>query len=203
MTISANRFLTLEEMTENAEYIMGYLLGKNWTKESVSGLLGNLQTESTINPGIWQGLNSYESTPYITVAGAGYGLVQWTPFNKYTVWARDNGMDYKAMDSQLARIEFEVANNLQWFGGYSGEMTFHEFTQSTETPEFLAEVFIKTYEHPADPDQPARGTQARYWYENLTGEPTDPTEPPPPNDGNEIYHMLLAGTFPGWNVRLS
>lgn len=188
MTISANRFLTLEEMTINAEYIMGQLLGRGWTRNAISGLLGNLQTESSINPGIWQSLESYDHDPYSTVAGAGYGLVQWTPFNKYTIWARDNGFDYKEMDAQLSRINYEVDNNLQWFGGYSDEMTFLEFTQSLDTPEYLAEVFIKTYEHPADPDQPIRGTQARYWYDNLSGIITAP----PTVTNNEIFHLWLS-----------
>lgn len=205
MTISANRFLTLEEMTVNAAYIMGYLLGRNWTKESVSGLLGNLQTESSINPGIWQGLKSYDSTPFDTVPGQGYGLVQWTPFNKYTIWAAERQMDYKAMDSQLARIEYEVENNLQWFGGMSAEMNFKQFTQSTKTPEYLAEVFIRTYEHPKYPDQPARGTQARYWYETLTGDPSDPGDPPPNTAENSIFHLLLSGSLRAWTpgVRLT
>jgi hypothetical protein len=189
MTISANRFLTLDEMKINAEYIMGHLLGRGWSKNAISGLLGNLQSESTINPGIWQSLESYEHDPYITVQGQGYGLVQWTPFNKYTIWARDNGLDYRSMDAQLSRINYEVDNNLQWFGGYSDEMTFKEFSQSTETPEYLADVFIKTYEHPADPDQPIRGTQARYWYETLTGV----ILPPDANDLNDkIFHLWLS-----------
>jgi hypothetical protein len=197
MTISKNAFLTMEEMTENAEYIMAQLLASGWTKQAISGLLGNLQTESTINPGIWQGLNSYDSDPYITVQGAGYGLTQWTPFSKYTTWARDNGMDYKAMDSQLARIQYEVDNNLQWFGGVSSTMTFKQFTLSTDTPENLAQAFLHTYEHPADPDQPARSTQARYWFDNLSGTAVGPT--PPPNDGIEFYAMQLAGTLRGWS----
>jgi murein DD-endopeptidase MepM/ murein hydrolase activator NlpD len=170
MTVSGNRFLTLEEMTINAEYILDYLGSRGWTKNAVCGLLGNLQTESSINSGIWQSLISYDHDPYITVEGHGYGLVQWTPFNKYTVWARDNGLTYSDMDTQLQRIQYEVDNNLQWFGGYSDVMTFQQFTQSLETPEYLAEVFIKTYEHPADPEQPIRGTQARYWFDTLTGE---------------------------------
>jgi hypothetical protein len=188
MTISANRFLTMDEMKINAEYIMGQLLGRGWTKNAISGLLGNLQTESTINPGIWQGLNSYDHDPYSTVSGAGYGLVQWTPFNKFTIWARDNGLDYRTMDAQLSRINYEVDNNLQWFGGYSSDMTFKEFSQSTESPEFLAEVFIKTYEHPADPDQPIRGTQARYWFDYLGGV----IVLPPTSQENNIFHLWLS-----------
>jgi hypothetical protein len=199
-----NRFLSLEEMTPNAQYIMDYLTSRGWTRQSVAGMLGNMQTESTINPQIWQGLHSYASTPYVTVQGQGYGLVQWTPFNKYTIWARDNGYPYSWMDSQLKRIEYEVANNIQWFGGYSGEMSFAEFTQSVETPTYLAQVFISTYEHPADPIQPSRGTQAEYWYSTLLdhgGEPPPPPEQendPPINMMNNLYPLLLSDALNGW-----
>lgn len=199
MTVSKNAYLTLAEMTENAENILGSLLAKNWTRNAICGILGNMQTESTINPGIWQGLHSYDDRPYDTVPGAGYGLVQWTPFNKFTVWARDNGMDYKSMEAQLARIQYEVDNNLQWFGGFSSTMTFAEFTKSTETPEYLADVFIKTYEHPADPNQPARQTQARYWWDNLsgTGIITPGAGGGAVPDKNKIYHLWLSHALPG------
>jgi hypothetical protein len=163
MVYSKNGYLNLEEMTVNAQYILNYLSGKGWTKNAICGFLGNLQSESTINPGIWEGLQAGNTS-------VGYGLVQWTPASKYIDWANGMGLSYPEMDSQLQRIEYEVENNIQWFGGYSDQMTFKQFTQSNETPEFLADVFIKTYEHPADPDQPIRGTQARYWFDHLDGE---------------------------------
>jgi hypothetical protein len=97
--------------------------------------------------------------------------VQWTPATKYFDWASANGLPDN-IDTQLKRIEYEVQNNLQWFGGMSSSMTFAQFTKSTLTPTYLAEVFIRTYEHPQDPDQPDRGTQAEYWFNNLTGETT-------------------------------
>jgi hypothetical protein len=163
MVYSANRYLTLAEMTVNAQYILNYLLSKGWTKNAVCGMLGNMQTESTINPGIWEGLDANNLS-------RGYGLVQWTPASKYIDWATANGLQSDNIDSQLKRIEYEVSTNTQWFGGYSSTMSFYQFTQSMETPEYLADVFIRTYEHPANPDQPIRGTQARYWFDNLTGD---------------------------------
>jgi hypothetical protein len=188
--VSGNRYLSMSEMTENAEYVLSYLTGLGWTKNAISGLLGNLQTESNINPGIWEGLN------YGNMSG-GYGLVQWTPATKYIDWANSRGLSYPEMDSQLQRIQYEVDNNLQWFGGYSDIMTFQEFTQSTETPEYLAEVFIRTYEHPADPDQPVRGTQARYWFDNLEGGVIIDPGPDPGGVDDEIYHLWLSGALKG------
>lgn len=53
---SGNFYLNMPQMTENAKHIMSYLLDKGWTKNAICGMLGNMQTESTINPGIWQSL---------------------------------------------------------------------------------------------------------------------------------------------------
>jgi hypothetical protein len=162
MVYSANRFLTKEEMTVNAQYIMSYLTSRGWTRNAVAGMLGNMETESTINPGIWQSLQEGNMS-------GGYGLVQWTPASKYTNWADSRGLPWGGMGSQLQRIEYEVANNIQWISTSSYPLTFSQFKKSTESPEYLASAFITNYERPADPVQPIRSTQARYWYDNLDG----------------------------------
>ena len=51
--ISSNAYLTVAQMTGNAQYILNYLMARGWTKEAVCAMLGNMQSESTINPGIW------------------------------------------------------------------------------------------------------------------------------------------------------
>jgi hypothetical protein len=163
LVYSANRYLTKEEMTVNAQYIMDDLLSKGWTKNSVAGMLGNMETESTINPGIWQSLDENNMS-------VGFGLVQWTPASKYTDWADANGYAWGDISGQLARLQYEIDNNIQWISTTEYPMTFAEFKVSTETPEYLADVFITNYERPADPNQPIRGTQARYWFDNLTGD---------------------------------
>jgi len=162
VTYSGNRFLNRKEMTVNAQYIMNYLTGKGWTKNAVAGMLGNMETESTINPGIWQSLQSGNLS-------GGYGLVQWTPATKYINWAKANGLDYTKIDSQLKRIIYEVNNNVQWINIQSG-MTFKQFTKSTESAYQLGMYFLSDYERPAESNQPARGTQAEYWFDTLTGD---------------------------------
>lgn len=204
MVVSKNAFLTLEEMTENAEHILSVQLQGGWTRNAICGILGNMQTESTINPGIWQNLISYDHDPYIYVASHGYGLVQWTPFNKYTVWARDSGLDYRLMNSQLARIDYEIANNIQWIPTSEFPYTFEEFKNSTSNPEDLAEWFLINYERPADQGTEQRNrrrTQARYWWDNLSGTGTeDPGEPDPTTPGvnDKLIHLLLSGALTGW-----
>jgi len=162
MVYSANRWLTSAEMKVNAEYIYTFLTANDWTKNAICGVLGNMQSESTINPGIWQGLEEGNLT-------GGFGLVQWTPATKYLNWCTANNLIYDEMDSNLRRILYEVENNLQWV---HPTMTFLEFTQSTETPYTLAMLFLAHYERPANPDQPWRGEQAEYWNLNLGDIPT-------------------------------
>lgn len=154
--ITSNNYLDLASMTLNALYVSNHLLTSGWTKEAIAGLLGNVQTESTINPGLW------ENRDFGNMSN-GYGLVQWTPATKYINWANARGYDITGMDGQLARIDWEVENNEQW--AYHPTWTFYDYTQSDSPPYDLAMLFLKHYERPLEPNQPLRGTQAEMWYE--------------------------------------
>ena len=162
MTVCKNSYLTRNEMTVNAQYILNYLTNRGWSKNAICGMLGNMETESTINPCIWQNLDSGNMN-------VGFGLVQWTPASKYINWCNDRGLEYANINSNLMRIEYEVENNLQWIPTTQYPMTFQEFKTSSHTPVYLADVFLKNYERPANPNQPNRGTQAQYWFDNLVG----------------------------------
>lgn len=167
--VTGNRYLTQSEMETNATHIWNYLGSRGWSKNAVAGMLGNMQSESTINPGIWEGLNAG--------VGPGYGLVQWTPFTKYTEWCTAKGIEKSSMDSALMRIEYELANGLQYYATDDYPLSFAEFKTSTASPEYLAMAFLNNYERPADPIQPQRATQARAWYDFLDGEPVTPDTP--------------------------
>ena len=159
--INENRYLSVDEMYNNALYIASYFFRKGWTLEAISGMLGNMQTESNMNPGIWESLDSGNTA-------RGFGIVQWTPATKLINWATEQGLDYKDIDTQLARIEWEKDNGVQYYATDNYPETFEEFTQSEKTPEYLAYAFLNNYERPAERDQPNRKTQARYWYEILS-----------------------------------
>lgn len=164
-----------DEMKINATYIWQYFSQRGWTLNAVAGMLGNMQAESTLNPGIWQNLREWVSSAY-----HGYGLVQWTPYTKYTDWCAANNYDIGDIDSALIRIEAEVeAFNGPWIEGLSiwqcksgaNNMTFNEFIVSTDDPAWLAVVFLLSYEKPADQSdsvKAARGRNATYWYEYLS-----------------------------------
>lgn len=170
---SGNRWLTLDEMKVNARYIYNYLAPRGWTLNAIAGMLGNMQTESTLNPAIWQSLNEGNTS-------GGYGLVQWTPASNFLEWCSANGYDPEHMDSALKRIEYELANGLQYYPTDTYPLTFAEFKTSTADPSHLAFTFLNNYERPADRDQPARGEQAEYWYNYLRG------YTPPDTGGDDI-----------------
>lgn len=190
--IGGNRYLTQSEMENNALYIYRKLSAAGWTLNAISGMLGNMQVESTINPAIWQSLNEGNTA-------GGYGLVQWTPATKYFEWCDAHGLAYGSMDSALQRIEYERENNLQYYETDSYPLSFTEFKTSTESPEYLAQAFLLNYERPANQDQPERSTYARAWYEFLTDnggevDPDTPDRPPmvKPRKNMSLLLMILA-----------
>lgn len=185
--ITGNRYLSQAEMETNARYIWNYLGSRGWSRNAVAGMLGNMQTESTINPGIWQGLNDG--------VGPAYGLVQWDPYTKYTTWCAENGLDPAHMDSALKRIEYELENGLQYYPTPSYPETFAEFKTSTASPYYLGMAFLANYERPKNPDQPARGTQAEKWYTFLGGiEPDTPDTPAPWTPRKRMSLLLLLAS---------
>ena len=54
--ITGNRYLSLSEQQTNATYIRNYLQPDGWTLNAIAAMLGNMETESTINPGTWENL---------------------------------------------------------------------------------------------------------------------------------------------------
>lgn len=169
---------------ETAQQIWNYLTSKGWTKEAVAALLGNAQSESGIIADRWE-------SDIVGNMSGGYGLVQWTPASKYIDWAKSNGLVYQDIISQCKRLEWEVANGQQF---YSPNMTFAQFTKSTQSPEVLADIFIRYYERPYNPNQPARQTQARYWYNLLKNTGTTISKPTLKEDEDMTEFAILYGT---------
>lgn len=170
MVTTKNEYLSLEEMTGNAQYILDSLIYQGWTRSSICAMLGNMESESTINAGIWENLIANDMSK-------GFGLVQWTPATNFTDWADSLGYSWYDIDKQLERINYEIDNSIQFYPTSTYPMTFAEFKASTDSVETLAQVFLYNYERPASLDQPWRSTQARYWFDNLEG--GTPPEPEP------------------------
>lgn len=172
--IKGNRYLAMGEMQNNARIVFSTYLSKGWTVNAIAGLLGNMQVESTINPGIWQGLNPNPSL--------GWGLVQWTPSTNFTDWASQNGYTNDDGDAQLIWIDEVTTQVGQWIPTTQYPETFGEFKTSDMTPEYLADCFLKNFERPSEIDQPLRQQYARYWYDWWDGVPVPPPNPTPEPD---------------------
>lgn len=138
------RWLSESESLNNAQMVANHFKGSDWSNEAISALCGNMRHESSINPDMYE-------YGYAWGDDRGYGLVQWTPRSKYWNWATANNLDPRSGDSQLARIDYEVENNIQWiptseFGG----MTFAEFRTNAGSwsVDYLTEAFTWCYERP-------------------------------------------------------
>lgn len=155
-----NAGFTTEAQQRNAQEIWGFFQNQGWTLESVSGMLGNMELESYINPAQWE-------TQYPIYGAGGFGLVQWTPWTNYTDWA-GSGWETN-YNKQLQRIQYELDNGLQWIPvAQDGYMTFYDFTQSTMDPGDLAMIFERGYER-GTPAEAQRRANAAKWYEYLGG----------------------------------
>lgn len=156
--VKGNRYLTESERKNNAEIVSSVLTSKGWSRNAIAGLLGNMESESSINPAIWQSL---------TVGTGGYGIVQWTPASKYLNWADANGHDITDGYAQLKWIDELSGTTGQWQKTAGYNFSFEDFKKSTESPEYLASAFLKNFEQPNTEVEQQRRTQARNWYTYL------------------------------------
>lgn len=160
-------WLSESESLQNAQMVINHFIGSDWTKESLSALCGNMRHESSINPDMYE-------YGYDWSADRGYGLVQWTPRSKYWDWATTNNLPQREGDSQLARIDYEVDNNIQWIPRSDyGNMTFSEFRQNSGgwSVDYLTEAFTWGYLRPlqsaGEESMPARKAFANRVFNEL------------------------------------
>ena len=52
--ISSNAYLSMENATDNAQYIYNFMVRNGASQNAALAVLGNMYAESTCNPGIWQ-----------------------------------------------------------------------------------------------------------------------------------------------------
>ena len=160
-----DRVLSRSEMEANAKYIWNYLGSKGWSINAVAGMLGNMQYESSINPGRGQ-----------DGGGSGFGLVQWTPKTNLTDWTSANGYSDTDIDGQLERIIWEKDNGEQ-YAKNKYKYTFDTFHTSLDDPYTLACAFAFDYERSwvtlygsesaKEALRKERGTAAEEWYSFL------------------------------------
>ena len=149
-------WLTESQSLQNGQMVVNFLNDKDWSKEAIAALIGNMRHESSINPNMYEYGKEW-------VDDWGFGLVQWTPRSKFWDWGLGQGYsetELRSGDSQLARIDYEVDNNIQYIpNGHSArygyeskyDFSFADFRQNTEglTVNQLTEAFMWNYEGPA------------------------------------------------------
>lgn len=193
--ITGNRQLDRSEMDSNAIkfYYRASALGASYN--AILGMLANIEDESWINPGVWESFIPY---------GGGYGLVQWTPYTKYSDWAgagwENNG------DKEVEFLKYTVDHQdqsqyIQWFAnpaapdhGYpvNPPISLAEFWASNSDPKVLADYWVLYYEHPREDLIAGRiaGHQAKVdYYDALLGG-GGPTPPTP--GGKKIWLLFKA-----------
>ena len=203
------RWLSEEESLNNAQMVVNYFVGTDWTAAALSALCGNMRHESSINPDMYE-------YGYDWADDRGYGLVQWTPRSKYWDWAEGQGLSPRLGDSQLARIDYEIENNIQWIAnrhalGYGYEdkydISFAAFRTNAEgyTIDQLTEAFMWNYEGPnyekGQESLAARIAFAKRCLDELDFTGTGPG--PGPTPGTEtgelpLVHLLLSDALNGW-----
>lgn len=148
-------WLSEAQSLENAQLVANHFKGSDWTKESISALVGNMRHESSVNPNMYEYGKEWADD-------WGFGLVQWTPRSKFWDWGSSRGYsesELRAGDSQLDRIDYEVENNIQWVAnghanryGYSDkyDFSFAAFRANSQglSVEQLTEAFMWNYEGP-------------------------------------------------------
>lgn len=185
--IAKNNYLSESEMKNNATMFCAKMTSLGFSLNAICGMLGNIQTESNINPGIWESLTYNLSR--------GYGLVQWTPATKYIKWCGSNWKNNG--DKQCERINYECENGLQWFSNPKAPIvkppiSFKEFKQSTLPVETLANYFLWYYEHPYITIQPNRSKQALKWADFFGGVvPSVPSGNPTKNKNKMPIYMMI------------
>lgn len=193
---TGNQYLTEDQMIENATWIYNYLINlpgtQAWKHVAICCFLGNVQQESTINPGIWQDLTQ-------TIKD-GYGLTQWTPSTKYTDWCKKERISPQYMDSALKRVQWECDNEGkgadQWYPTSKYPYTFYEFTQADDANiSKWTECFMRCYERPAEEHANlfGRTNNSRYWHLYFRGLDPGPMPDPTPEHGRRFKWWMYMG----------
>lgn len=154
-------YLTKEHRQNNAKLVKAFFRAKGWSYNAICAMLGNMEVESSINPGLIEGRKTT-----LDPDSDGYGLTQWTPASKLINWANNNGLIWLNNGStQCQRIQYEMLGEHQWIQNVS--ISFRDFSKSTASVEYLTRAFCRNYERPADPDFDTRIANALYWYDYL------------------------------------
>ena len=182
--IYGNYYLNTVQMQYNVDYITAWRKD-NWTELtdiSYFGLLGNLQQESTINPGLWQNR---------TVGRGGFGIAQWTPASKLTNWLRPQGLPDYDMVGQLRWIKEYTIPYGQWQRkAYPYNVDFMTWvTYSGDDLTWATVCFEMCWEQAGNAQMQNRIRYAKQWADYVGSDHPIPDPGPwtPPGPDNPAY----------------
>lgn len=163
------------EAQENVMKMVQVLAPLGWTINAIAALAGNQAYESGFNPWRWES--------DIVNTSNGYGLFQYTPATKYinsSVAAGYDGfqpnypMGAGGPDDGTAQLLF-MHNNVDggWIPTSTYNMSLQQFRESTQSPDYLASVWLYNYERPLVPSatEASRRAEALWWYDWLVNHP--------------------------------
>ena len=180
--------LTRSEMDNNAWEVYNYFhaLTQPWTVESIAAMCGNMEAESSMNPG-------NENT------NGAYGLTQYRNTRKTTFqsWMTNNGYQYYDGAGQCVYINYSLTHNSEteaWYGrgGYTNSFSDFAYNTGAWGLNDLTDMFQYCFERVSigTPAGNRRGRAAHY-LELFGG------TPPGPTPGNiplwMLYHFLKGG----------
>lgn len=168
----------LSNAERNAWGIWTLLEKKDYTKEAIAGILGNIDQETggTFEPDIDE------------KDGTGYGLIQWTPKTVLLEHIRSAELSGEAnsLETQVKVIDWELSGEGRGYiptkkYPYSG----NEFKQLTDV-RIAASAYEKNRERPRD-DHPERQELAQKWFDRFA----EKTGNSNINDVNDIADVAL------------
>ena len=185
--IGVAKYFSTSQMQNNATEFYIYFINYGATLEAICGMLGNIQKESTLNPGIKQGSS----------ISLGWGLIQWSPSTVLTNWCKTYGYNWYDGAAQCDRISCEGEGTKgasgYWLPTYEYPYSWSEFLALTDVAE-ATKAYLYERERAGIEALDLRLQYANEWYSYFTGSPLPPAPPTPPTPRKRtsmpIYMML-------------
>ena len=180
--IGVAKYFNTPQMQNNATEFYNYFTNKGATLEAICGMLGNIQRESTLNPGIKQGSST----------SLGWGLIQWTPSTVLTNWCKTYGYNWYDGSAQCERISCEGEGTKgaggSWIPTNEYAYSWSEFLALTDVAE-ATKAYLYERERAGVVALSDRLQYASEWYEYFSGTP--PTPPIPRKRKSMPIYMML------------
>ncbi len=119
-TSASSESLCLVDLGDSAATILNFLIGKNYSKNSAAGIVGNLMAESGLQPNLLEG-GTVVGSDYIlynlstntsNYPNRGFGLAQWTTATRQKslqLFANENGLAVTSVEAQLGYLIKELS----------------------------------------------------------------------------------------------